>query len=273
VAAARTPFSSMGGSRCRSGKQRASTFSKGSALGDNSVSSCRSYSQAKRSSHWCRSVSDGTFPIWRGRVIDGVPRGHVGPPGPLELPALGSTAAASPPASNPTHSTQATWPARPPPAPAGPRLSRQTSSCSKSAAPPPPSSATCGRIGTPHARGLGQHGADRQQAGRRKPPSRSVRSHCHFNNRGTEYLSESGMKCTSSSAKRQCDRALPSRGGPPAARPPPRARRPPRRSAPRRGPWSRPGRARAAYTRYEGGGVMKPHPVLVCMENHYGARE
>jgi hypothetical protein len=35
-----------------------------------------------------------------------------------------------------------------------------------------------------------------------------VRSHCHFRNEGTEYVSESGIKWMSSGAKRQCDRAL-----------------------------------------------------------------
>jgi hypothetical protein len=38
-----------------------------------------------------------------------------------------------------------------------------------------------------------------------------VRSHCRFRNRGTDYISESGMKWMSGGAKRQCDRAL----GPP----------------------------------------------------------
>jgi hypothetical protein len=35
-----------------------------------------------------------------------------------------------------------------------------------------------------------------------------VRSHCRFSNRGTEYVSESGMKWVSGSAKQECDRAL-----------------------------------------------------------------
>jgi hypothetical protein len=34
-----------------------------------------------------------------------------------------------------------------------------------------------------------------------------ARSHCRFRNRGTDYVSEPGMKRTSSSTKRQCDRA------------------------------------------------------------------
>jgi len=35
------------------------------------------------------------------------------------------------------------------------------------------------------------------------------RSHCRFRNRGTDFLSESGITRVSGSAKRQCDRALP----------------------------------------------------------------
>jgi hypothetical protein len=35
-----------------------------------------------------------------------------------------------------------------------------------------------------------------------------VRSHCRFRSRGTEYVSESGMKWISGGTKRQCDRAL-----------------------------------------------------------------
>ena len=42
----------------------------------------------------------------------------------------------------------------------------------------------------------------------RGPRSR-VRPHCHFRNRRTEYISESGMKWISGGTKRQCDRALP----------------------------------------------------------------
>ena len=38
------------------------------------------------------------------------------------------------------------------------------------------------------------------------PPK--VRSHCRFRNRGTKYVSESGMKRMSGGTKRQCDRAL-----------------------------------------------------------------
>ena len=34
------------------------------------------------------------------------------------------------------------------------------------------------------------------------------RSHCRFRNRGTEYVSKSGMKWMSGGAKRQCGRAL-----------------------------------------------------------------
>jgi hypothetical protein len=34
------------------------------------------------------------------------------------------------------------------------------------------------------------------------------RSHCRFRNRGTEYVSTSGMKWMSGGTKRQCDRAL-----------------------------------------------------------------
>ena len=37
---------------------------------------------------------------------------------------------------------------------------------------------------------------------------RRVRSHCRFRNRGTEYVSEFGIKWLSGGAKRQCDRAL-----------------------------------------------------------------
>jgi hypothetical protein len=44
--------------------------------------------------------------------------------------------------------------------------------------------------------GAGVHGATR------------VRSHCRFRNRGTDYLSESGIEWMSGSTKRQCDRAL-----------------------------------------------------------------
>jgi hypothetical protein len=35
-----------------------------------------------------------------------------------------------------------------------------------------------------------------------------VQSHCRFRKRGTEYVSESGIKWMSGGAKRQCDRAL-----------------------------------------------------------------
>jgi hypothetical protein len=35
-----------------------------------------------------------------------------------------------------------------------------------------------------------------------------VRSHCRFRNRGTEYVSESGVKRMNGSRKRQCERAL-----------------------------------------------------------------
>ena len=42
-----------------------------------------------------------------------------------------------------------------------------------------------------------------------------VRSHCRFRNRGTEYVSEPGMKWMNDSTKRECDRAL----APPAAGP------------------------------------------------------
>jgi hypothetical protein len=35
-----------------------------------------------------------------------------------------------------------------------------------------------------------------------------VRSRCRFRNRGTEYVSESGMKWMGGGTKRQCDRAL-----------------------------------------------------------------
>jgi hypothetical protein len=41
---------------------------------------------------------------------------------------------------------------------------------------------------------------------RQRPPT-CVRSHCRFRNRGTDYLSEPGMKRMSSGTKRQCDRA------------------------------------------------------------------
>ena len=55
--------------------------------GDNSVSNCRSYSRAKR-----RGTSAGAFhihPMALSLLIwMGVPRGHVGPLGPLELAAL-----------------------------------------------------------------------------------------------------------------------------------------------------------------------------------------
>jgi hypothetical protein len=37
---------------------------------------------------------------------------------------------------------------------------------------------------------------------------RRVRSHCRFRNRGTEYVTESGMKWMSGGAKRQCGRVL-----------------------------------------------------------------
>jgi hypothetical protein len=43
-----------------------------------------------------------------------------------------------------------------------------------------------------------------------------VRLHCRFRNRGTEYVSKSGMKWMGGSTKRQCDRAL----GVPAQRAP-----------------------------------------------------
>jgi hypothetical protein len=49
---------------------------------------------------------------------------------------------------------------------------------------------------------------DRRRAGsgRVSSPPRA-RSHCCFRNRGTEYVSKSGMNWMSSSTKRQCDRA------------------------------------------------------------------
>jgi hypothetical protein len=37
---------------------------------------------------------------------------------------------------------------------------------------------------------------------------RRARSNCQFRNRGTDYISESGMKWMSGGARRQCDRAL-----------------------------------------------------------------
>jgi hypothetical protein len=43
--------------------------------------------------------------------------------------------------------------------------------------------------------------------GRPRAPPR-VRSQCRFSNRGTEYVSRSGIKWMSGSTKRQCDRTL-----------------------------------------------------------------
>ena len=62
---------------------------------------------------------------------------------------------------------------------------------------------------------------------RARPGAPGVRSHCRFRNRRTEYVCESGIKRTSSSTQRQCDRALrpPRRGG--AGGPGRRARRAP----------------------------------------------
>ena len=49
----------------------------------------------------------------------------------------------------------------------------------------------------------------RARAAARGPGTRPrVRSHCRFRNRGTEYVSEYGIKWTRGSLKRQCDRAL-----------------------------------------------------------------
>ena len=55
------------------------------AWGDNAVSSCRSHSRATGP-----GTSAGAFSMARciQGVLDGVPRGPVGPPGPLELAAL-----------------------------------------------------------------------------------------------------------------------------------------------------------------------------------------
>jgi hypothetical protein len=58
-------------------------------------------------------------------------------------------------------------------------------------------------------------------------PEPRVRPHCRFRNRGAEFVSVSGMKWMSGSAKRQCDRALPepptSASDVPALEPPPSA--------------------------------------------------
>jgi hypothetical protein len=40
-------------------------------------------------------------------------------------------------------------------------------------------------------------------------PRARVRSHCRFRNTGAEYVSESGVKWTSGSTKRQCDQPYP----------------------------------------------------------------
>jgi hypothetical protein len=50
-------------------------------------------------------------------------------------------------------------------------------------------------------------------------PAPRIRSQCRFRNRGTDYLSESGIKWTSGSAKGQCDRARPAPASPPARAP------------------------------------------------------
>ena len=44
---------------------------------------------------------------------------------------------------------------------------------------------------------------------RRRRSSPRVRPHCRFRNRGTDYISESGIKWMGGSTKRQCARALP----------------------------------------------------------------
>ena len=59
------------------------------------------------------------------------------------------------------------------------------------------------------ARVLGADGGEHRPRHRRGVQAQPrVRSHCRFRHRGTESLSESGMKWTSGSTKRQSDRAL-----------------------------------------------------------------
>jgi hypothetical protein len=68
---------------------------------------------------------------------------------------------------------------------------------------------------------------------RGRPGRPRVRSHCRSRNKGTQYVSEAGIKWMSRSIKQKCDRAL-GRPAPGRNRRPPgrsRAARPPRRSA------------------------------------------
>jgi hypothetical protein len=63
----------------------------------------------------------------------------------------------------------------------------------------------------PAARTLGVRGRDGGPGDAGLRPQRlpgRVRSHCRFTNRGTEYVSYSGMKWMSGGTKQQCDRAL-----------------------------------------------------------------
>jgi hypothetical protein len=88
---ARTPRERRGpGRRCR--RFGAAPPRQGGTWGDDSVSSCRSYSPAKLGPRGASAV--GAFPMARSLsgdaqgVLDGARRGPVGPPGPLELAAL-----------------------------------------------------------------------------------------------------------------------------------------------------------------------------------------
>jgi hypothetical protein len=68
-------------------------------------------------------------------------------------------------------------------------------------------------VGSPRRFARGERVEREAVVGAERGPTR-VRSHWRFRNRGAEYVSGSGLKKMSGSAKRRCDRAL---RGPPAA--------------------------------------------------------
>ena len=99
----------------------------------------------------------------------------------------------------------------PPPAPRHPRRrlgapTRRRRRCSPNAAAECRRRVNCHQMRVNcHAMRVNCRAPARPANSRRRPPR--GRSHCHFRNRGTDYVSDSGMKWMSSSTKRQCDRA------------------------------------------------------------------
>jgi hypothetical protein len=67
---------------------------------------------------------------------------------------------------------------------------------------------TCWRASRSRSSAGGFHPGPSSQYQNSEPLCR-VKLHCRFINRGIEYVSGFGIKWTSGSAKRQCDRALP----------------------------------------------------------------